>query len=241
MFDDSKYIHKSDNISLKFDIQKYIDVGISSNFDTDYEFGIKDAIPMSLNVESFILIKTSCMHNIHHLFQLPVKTEIKWKIKGGTENGAFKIGSGMDAEFFARDCGDSVIFYPQLQNIGKNTIHKKIYIELTIKPIESSLVEQDEYKFIVHVNILIIRRFLKTNYRVKMFLSRMDNNNDNNNNLDNNILNSDIIEYLNDIKNTTKIEQEGNQLLFKSLNSCKICNLSVIVNLNKYSFSDKIF
>ena len=122
---------------------------------------IKNTIIVSIII--FIFIKTSCMHNIIHIFQLPVKTEIKWKIKGGTDNGAFKIGSGMDAEYFARDCGDSVIFYPQLQTIGKNTIHKKICIELTINQFGSSLVEQQEFKFIVNVNILIIRRFLKTN------------------------------------------------------------------------------
>ena len=164
MLKDSKNNHESKNqMSLEFDIQRYLDVSITSSFDDNYYFGLKDAIPITLNVESFIFLKTCCMHNIIHIFQLPLKTEIKWKIKGGTDNGAFKIGSGMDAEYFAPDCGDSVIFYPQLQTIGKNTIHKKICIELTINQLGSSLVEQQEYKFIVDVNILIIRRFLKTN------------------------------------------------------------------------------
>ena len=53
-----------------------------------------------------------------------------------------------------------------------------------------------------------------------MFLSRIDK--EDNNNLDNNILNSYIVVNPNEIKYTTKMEQEGNQLLFKSLNSCKL-------------------
>ncbi|HEX7141769.1 MAG TPA: hypothetical protein VF222_04755 [Nitrososphaeraceae archaeon] len=43
-----------------------------------------------------------------------------------------------------------------------------------------------------------------------MFLSRIDK--EDNNNLDNNILNSYIVVNPNEIKNTTKMEQEGNQL-----------------------------
>ena len=135
MLKDSKNNHESNNkISLKFDIQRYLDVSIISNFDDDdnHFFGIKDAIPITLKVESFIFIKSYCIHNIHHIFRLPIKTEIKWKIKGGTDNGAFKIGGGMDAEYFARDNGDAVIFYPQLKNTSKDTSYKNICIYLTI-------------------------------------------------------------------------------------------------------------
>ncbi|MGZ8891055.1 MAG: hypothetical protein ACXW0J_06615 [Nitrososphaeraceae archaeon] len=223
MLKDSKNNHESNNkMSLKFDIQRYLDVSIIPSFDDDdnHFFGIKDAIPITLKVESFIFIKSYCIHNIQHIFRLPVKTEIKWKINGGTENGAFKIGGGMDAEYFARDHGDSVIFYPQLKNTSKDTTYKNICIYLTINQLGSTLFKQQEYKFIVNVNILIIRRLLKTNYTVKMFLSRIDK--EDNDNLDNNILNSYIVVNPNEIKNTTKMEQEGNQLLFKSLNSCKL-------------------
>ena len=238
----------NNNMSLEFDVQRYLDVNIASSFDDNYYFGIKDAIPITLKVESFIFIKSYCKHNIHHIFRLPVKTEIKWKIKGGTDNGAFQIGSGMDAEFFARDSGDSVIFYPQLKNISKDTTYKNICIYLTINQLGSTLFEQQEYKFIVNVNILIVRKFLKRDYRVKMFVTKLDDddgNYDENNHKvdydDSSILNSNILRPDDDLKSITRVEQEGNLILFKSVNSCKICNLMVIVKYNKSSFYIKFF
>lgn len=237
----------SDKIPLEFDIQRYLDVKLTSSFDDTYYFGIKDAIPITLNVESFIFIKTNCQHNIHHIFRLPVKTEIKWKIKGGTDNGAFKIGGGMDAEFFARDYGDSVIFYPKLNNTSKDTTYKNISIYLTINQLGSTLFDQQEYKFVVNVNIFITRKLLKTNYRVKMFVSKLDNddhNDENNNKLyndDSSILNSNIPSKMDDLKSIGKVEQDGNLILFKSFKSCKICNLMVIVKSDKTSFFIKFF
>jgi hypothetical protein len=236
----------SDKIPLEFNIQRYLDVNLTSSFDDNYHFGIKDAIPITLNVESFIFIKTNCKHTIHHIFRLPVKTEIKWKIKGGTDNGAFKIGGGMDAEYFARDYGDSVIFYPKLNNTSKDTTYKNISIYLTINQLGSTLFDQQEYKFVVNVNILITRKLLKTNYRVKMFVSKLDNDdhNDENNKLyndDSSILNSNIPSKRDDLKSIGKVEQDGNLILFKSFNSCKICNLMVIVKSNKTSFFIKFF
>jgi hypothetical protein len=238
----------NNNMSLEFDVQRYLDVNIASSFDDNYYFGIKDAIPITLKVESFIFIKSYCKHNIHHIFRLPIKTKIKWKIKGGTDNGAFQIGSGMDAEFFARDSGDSVIFYPQLKNISKDTTYKNICIYLTINQLGSSLFEQQEYKFIVNVNILIVRKFLKRDYRVKMFITKLDeddgNYDENNHKVDydgSSILNSNILRADDDLKSITRVEQEGNLILFKSINSCKICNLMVIVKYNKSSFYIKFF
>lgn len=251
MLKNSKNNHESNNkMSLEFDIQRYLDVNITSSFDDNYYFGSKDAIPITLKVESFIFIKSYCKHNIHHIFRLPVKTEIKWKIKGGTDNGAFKIGSGMDAEFFARDSGDSVIFYPQLKNTRKDTTFKNICIYLTINQLGSTLFEQQEYKFIVNVNILIVRKFLKRDYRVKMFVTKLndddeDNYDENNNKVEDNdyssILNSNILRPDDDLKSITKVEQDGNLILFKSFNNCKICNLIVIVKSNKTSFYIKFF
>ena len=251
MLKDSKNNHESNNkMSLKFDIQRYLDASIIPSFDDDdnHFFGIKDAIPITLKVESFVFIKTYCIHNIHHIFRLPVKTEIKWKIKGGTDNGAFKIGWGIDAEYFARDHGDSVIFYPQLKNISKDTTYKNICIFLTINQLGSTLFEKQEYKFLVNVNILIIRKFLKRNYRVKMFVSKLnddDNYDDENNNKvdDSSILNSNIISPVddNDLKSIGKVEQDGDLILYKSVNSCKTCNLMVIVKSNKTSFYIKFF
>lgn len=253
MLKNSKNNHESNNkMSLEFDIQRYLDVNIASSFDDNYYFGIKDAVPITLKVESFIFIKSYCKHNIHHIFRLPVKTEIKWKIKGGTENGAFKIGSGMDAEFFARDSGDSVIFYPQLKNTSKDTTYKNVCIYLTINQLGSTLFEQQEYKFVVNVNILIIRKFLKRDYRVKMFVTKLDDYDDDEDNYDENnnkveynnyssILNSNILRPHDDQKSITKVEQDGNLILFKSFNSCKICNLMVIVKSNKNSFYIKFF
>ena len=234
----------TDKIPLEFDIQRYLDVNLNSSFDDNYYFDIKDAIPITLNVESFIFIKTDCKHNIHHIFRLPVKAEIKWKIKGGTDNGAFKIGGGMDAEYFARDYGDSVIFYPELKNMNKDTTYKNISIYLTINQMGSTLFEQQEYKFVVNVNILITRKLLKTNYRVKMFVSKLDNNDDHNNKLyngDSSILNSNIPITEDDLKSIGKVEQDGNLILFKSFKSCNICNLMVIVKSNKTSFFIKLF
>jgi hypothetical protein len=250
VLNDSKNNHESKNqMSLEFDIQRYLDVSITSNFDDNYYFGLKDAIPITLNVESFIFIKSYCIHNIHHIFKLPVKTEIKWKIKGGIDNGAFKIGSGIDAEYFARDYGDSVIFYPQLKNISKDTNYKKISIYLTINQVGSSLFKEKEYNFIVNVNMLLIRKFLKRNYRVKMFVSKLNNENDYdvdenniiNGNNNNSILISNISSDDDDQKYIAAVEQDGDLILFKSLDSCKICNLMIIVKSNKTSFYIKFF
>ena len=250
MLKDSKNNHESNNkMSLEFDIQRYLDVSIISSFDDSYHFGLKDAIPITLNVESFIFIKSYCIHNIHHIFRLPVKTEIKWKIKGGTDNGAFKIGGGIDAEYFARDYGDSVIFYPQLKNTSKDTTYKNISIYLTINQVGSSLFKAQEYKFIVNVNMLLIRKFLKRNYRVKMFVSKLTNDDDYddenkivNDNKNNSLLNSNIPRSDDDdLKSIATVEQDGDLILFKSLDSCKICNLMIIVKSNKTSFYIKFF
>src|SRR5829696_7806103 len=97
----------------------------------------------------------------------------------------------MDAKYFPRDYGDSVIFYPQLKNISKETTYKNIPIYLTINQLGSTLFEQQEYKFVVNVNILITRKFLKTNYRVKMLVIKIDNNDDDYA-YSSNILNSNI-------------------------------------------------
>lgn len=231
----------NNNISLDFDIQRYLDVNIIDSNLYDQEFGIKDAIPISLNLNSFIFIKTSCIHNILHNFKLPVKAEIKWKIKGGIANGAFKIGNGMDAEFFPRDSGDSVIFYPELQNNNnKNLAYKKICIELTVKQLGSNILKEQEYQFFVNVDILISRKFIKRTFRIKMFVSKIDDQDTNK--VDNHISKPNVINS-DDLKSivTTKIEkkekeevEEGkNQVSFKSVNSCKICNLSIIIKTKK--------
>ncbi|HJU58975.1 MAG TPA: hypothetical protein VJ583_04450, partial [Nitrososphaeraceae archaeon] len=238
----------NNNISLDFDIQRYLDVDISDSNLYKQEFGIKDAIPISLNLESFIFIKTSCIHGILHNFKLPVKTKIKWKIKGGITNGAFKIGNGMDAEYFAQDSGDSVIFYPQLQNNdnNKNLTYKKICIELTVKQLGSSIFKEQEYHFFVNVNILISRKFTKRTFRIKMFVSELDDQDNDDNKVDNYISKPNVINS-NDLKSTAiKIEKEekedeerkNHQISFKSTNSsCKICNLSIIIKTKKTSSS----
>jgi hypothetical protein len=111
----------------------------------------------------------------------------------------------------------------------------------------SSLFKEQEYKFIVNVNMLLIRKFLKRNYRVKMFVSKLNDDdyddeskivNDNNNN---SILNSNIPRSDNDLKSIVTVEQDGDLVLFKSLDSCKICNLMIIVKSNKTSFYIKFF
>jgi hypothetical protein len=234
----------NNNISLDFDIQRYLDVDISDSNLYKQEFGIKDAIPISLNLESFIFIKTSCIHGILHNFKLPVKTEIKWKIKGGIANGAFKIGNGMDAEYFPQDTGDSVIFYPPLQNnSSKNLTYKKICIELIVKQLGSRIFKEQEYQFFVNVHILISRKFAKRTFRIKMFVSQLeDQDNDNNNDkIDNYISNPNVTDS-DDLKSTTNVvkkekneEGKNHQISFKSINSCKICNLSIIIKTQKTS------
>jgi hypothetical protein len=243
LLDELENKNETNNIPLDFDIQRYVDVDISDSNLYQREFGIKDAIPISLNLESFIFIKTHCMHNIFHIFKLPVKTEIKWKIKDGIANGAFKIGNGMDAEYFPRDSGDSVILYPQLQNDNdnrdnKNFKNKKIFLELSVKQLDSNILKKQEYQFLVTVDIFILRKFAKQTFRIKIFVSRMDNQNNINNSQSNHINNhnSDVDFNSNNLISTTKLnktkvhKKEGNVLLVKSLNDCKICNLSIIVN-----------
>ena len=246
-------INNNNNISLDFDIQRYLDVDISDSNLYEQEFDIKDAIPISLNLKSFIFIKTSCIHGILHNFKLPIKTEIKWKIKGGIANGAFKIGNGMDAEYFPQDSGDSVIFYPPLQNSNNNDkilTYKKICIELTVKQLggDSSIFKEKEYHFFVNVNILISRKFAKRTFRIKMFVNRLegqdnDNNNynDDNNKIENyiskrSVINSDDLKSTVTNKVEKKEEKNYHQILFKSINSsCKICNLSIIIKTKKTS------
>ena len=256
--------NNTNNLSLDFDIQRYVDVDISDSNIYQQEFGIRDAIPISLNLESFIFIKTHCIHNIFHIFKLPIKTEIKWKIKGGIENGAFKIGNGMDAEYFPRDSGDSVILYPQLQNNNDNDDdnnninnfkNKKIFLELSVKQLDSNILKKQEYQFLITVDIFVLRKFAKQTFRIKIFVSKMENQNDasnyhNNNNHSNDIYNhNSSVDFNSDNSiSTTKLEntqvhkKEGNDLLFKSLNNCKICNLSITaVNIAKNTTSTPHF
>ncbi|HEX7257156.1 MAG TPA: hypothetical protein VF242_03765 [Nitrososphaeraceae archaeon] len=239
MFNELKNKNETNNISLDFDIHRYLDVNILDSNLYEQEFGIRDAIPISLNLDSFILIKTSCIHNILHNFKLPVKTEIKWKIKGGIANGAFKIGNGMDAEYFPRDSGDSVIFYPQLQNNNKNLTYKKICIELTVKQLGSRIFKEQEYQFFVNVNILISRKLVKRTFRIKMFVSEIEDQDNHNNKADIHI-SKPSVSNSDDLKSTTKTEkkekeEEGgkNLVSIKSINSCKICNLSIITKTKK--------
>ena len=242
MLNELKNKNETNNISLDFVIQRYLDVNILDSNLYEQEFGIRDAIPISLNLDSFIFIKTSCMHNILHNFKLPVKTEIKWKIKGGIANGAFNIGNGMDAEYFPRDSGDSVIFYPQLQNNNKNLAYKKICIELTVKQLGSSIFKEQEYHFFVNVNILISRKLVKRTFRIKMFVSDLeDQDNHHGNKADNHISKPSVINS-DELKSTIKTEkkekeeeeEEGKNLVsIKSINSCKICNLSIIAKTKK--------
>ena len=232
--------NETNNISLDFEIQRFLDVSISDSNLYKREFGIKDAIPISLNLESFIFIKTNCIHNILHIFKLPVRTEIKWKIQGGITNGAFKIGNGMDAEYFPRDSGDSVIFYPQLQRDSKNLTYKKICIELTVRQLGSRVFKEEEYHFFVNVNILIAKKFAKRTFRTKMFVSKIEDQDNDDNKVDN-YIKSNIINSHN-LKPTfaiiTKIEKEKEegknyQISFKSINSCNTCNLSIIMKIKK--------
>src|SRR5215210_744567 len=70
----------------------------------------------------------------------------------------------------------------------------------------------------------------------------MNNNNvDSYNNGSSFILNSNIQSPADDLKSIAKVEQNGNLILFKSFNSCKICNLMVIFKSNKTSFFIKFF
>ena len=233
--------NETNNISLDFEIQRSLDVSISDSNLYKREFGIKDAIPISLNLESFIFIKTNCMHNILHIFKLPVRTEIKWKIQGGITNGAFKIGNGMDAEYFPRDSGDSVIFYPQLQSDSKNLTYKKICIELTVRQLGSRVFKEEEYHFFVNVNILISKKFAKRTFRTKMFVSKIEDKDNDTNKVDNYISKSNVINSHNlkpTFATTTKIEKEEEegknyQVSFKSINSCNICNLLIIMKIKK--------
>src|SRR5690349_1483307 len=109
--------------------------------------------------------------------------------------------------------------------MNKDTTYKKFSIYLTINQMGSTLFEQQEYKFVVHVNILITRKLFKKNYRVKMFVSKLDNNDDHNNKLNNSnssILNSNLPIMEDDLKSIGKVEQDGNLILFKSVKSCNI-------------------
>jgi hypothetical protein len=246
LLNDLQNKNETNNMSLDFEIQRSLKVSISDSDLYKREFGIKDAIPITLNVESFIFIITDCKHNIHHIFRLPVKTEIKWKIQGGIDNGAFKIGNGMDAEYFPRDSGDSVIFYPQLQSDSKNLTYKKICIELIVKQLGSRIFNEQEYHFFVNVNILISRKFAKRTFRTKMFVSKIEEQDNDNNKRDNYISRSNVVNSHNlkpTFATTTKIEEKEEQerqnyrVSFKSINSCNICNLSIIMKIKKTPFS----
>ena len=238
---------ENDNISLRFEIHRSLDVNISNSNLNKREFDIKDAIPISLNLESFILINTHCIHGILHVFKLPVRSEIKWKIQGGLANGAFKIGNGMDAEYFPRDSGDSVIFYPQLQSSRKNLTYKKICIELTLRQLGSPIFKDLEYLFFVNVIILITKKFPRRTFRAKVFVNKQeDSDNDNDNKIANYIPKSNVIDSDNSKPTfatiTKKKEEEGKnyQVSFKSINSCEICDLSLIYRIKNntpYLFS----
>jgi hypothetical protein len=238
---------ENDNISLRFEIHRSLDVNISNSNLNKREFDIKDAIPISLNLESFILIKTHCIHGILHIFKLPIRSEIKWKIQGGLANGAFKIGNGMNAEYFPRDSGDSVIFYPQLQSSRKNLTYKKICIELTVRQLGSPIFKDLEYHFFVNVNILIAKKFPRRTFSAKVFVNKQeDSENYNDKKIANYIPKSNAIDSDNSkptfATTTKKKEEEGKnyRVSFTSINSCEICDLSLIYKIKNntpYLFS----
>jgi len=239
--------NETNEISLCIEIHRSLDVTISNSNLYKREFDIKEPIPISLNLGSFNFIKTHCIHGILHIFKIPVRSEIKWKIQGGITNGAFKIGKGMDAEYFPRDSGDSVIFYPQLQRSSKNLTYKNICIELIVRQLGSSVFKELEFHFFVNVNIMIAKKFPRKTFRAKMFVYKQeDSNNNNNNKIDNYIPKSNVYDSDNSklsfATTTKKKEEKGKnyQVSFKSNNSCKICNLSLVINIKNntpYLFS----
>ncbi|HJS64394.1 MAG TPA: hypothetical protein VJ767_06000 [Nitrososphaeraceae archaeon] len=213
--------------SVDYEIHRYCDIDIAFPIN-EISFGIRDAIPIKLDVKSHVIIKALCRHQQSHIFKLPADSKINWKIEQeDKENGAFKIGYGTNAEYMTRDTGNCVLFYPQLNEIRNNQATKNIKIFLTATQIGlKSFRGQRQDKFLINIEITIFKKFLKSKCKARISLEKDDSDPSKKNDL--------CLSYTTD----DNFENENNQLLIaekydnlvsiKTQKSCNICNLRIL-------------
>jgi len=213
--------------SVDYKINRYCDIDIASPIN-EFNFGIRDAIPIKLDVKSYVIIKAVCRHQQSHIFQLPVVSKINWKIEQeDKENGAFKIGYGMDAEYMTRDTGNCVLFYPQLNDIKNNQVKKNIKIFLTASQIGlKSFTGKRQYKFLVNIEITIFKKFLKSLCKARISLQKNDSDSCKKNDL----FLSSTTDYNFENENNRLLiaERYGNLVSIKTQKSCNLCNLRIL-------------
>lgn len=214
---------------MNYKIQSFCHVEMDSPT-KEITFGIKDSIPIKLNVKSLALVQAFCNHGIVHNFQFPVAYKIEWIIEGGKEKGAFKIGNGIDAEYVTRDTGNCVIFYPALHDISTNPDKKNIKIMVNVDQIGLKFYNQEKKKYLLNIDIIISKKNLKSLCKGKISFHSDECNN---------INNREVALPLADLKNEIAKENTGNLSIIenkhdddcislKTKKSCNICNLRIL-------------
>lgn len=229
-YDDGKDDEISDSNFLStvdYEIHRYCDVDIAFPIN-EISFGIRDAIPIKLDVKSYVIIKALCRHQQSHIFQLPATSKIDWKIEQeGKENGAFKIGYGIDAEYTTKDTGNCVLFYPQSSDIKNNQARKNIKIFLTANQIGlKSFRGKRQYKFLINIDIIVFKKFLKRSFKARISLQKDHSDPSKKNEL---CLSSTTDDNFENENNQLLIsEKYGNLVSIKTQKSCNICNLRIL-------------
>lgn len=213
--------------SVDYEIHRYCDIDIAFPIN-EISFGIRDAIPIKLDVKSHVIIKALCRHQQSHIFKLPADSKINWKIEQeDKENGAFKIGYGTNAEYMTRDTGNCVLFYPQLNDIKNNQAKKNIKIFLTATQIGlKSFKGKKQYKFLINIEITIFKKFLKSLCKARISLQKDYSDSCEKNDL---CLSSTTVDNFETENNGLIIaERYGNLVSIKTKKSCNICNLRIL-------------
>ena len=226
--DEDDHVSESNYLySVDYEIHRYCDIDIAFPIN-EISFGIRDAIPIKLDVKSHVIIKALCRHQQSHIFKLPVDSKINWKIEQeDKENGAFKIGYGMDAEYMTRDTGNCVLFYPQLNDIRNNQAKKNIKIFLTATQIGlKSFRGKKQYKFLINIEITIFKKFLKSSCKARISLQKDYSDSCEKNDL---CLSSTTVDNF-ETENIGLLiaERYGNLVSLKTKKSCNICNLRIL-------------
>lgn len=228
-------LQSSSYSSINYKILNFCEVGIESP-NKEIIFGIRDSIPIKLEVKSFVLIKALCKHKVVHNFQFPVECKIDWIIERGKEKGAFKIGHGIDAEYVTRDTGNCVVFYPELYGISNNPDKKNIKILLDIDQIGFKSLNNQEMKkkYFLNIDITISKKNFRSTCKAKISIHSDECNNITNYDIglcQDDLENKIVKENTTNTTNLSIMEKKYDDNNFVSIHtekSCNICDLRIL-------------
>lgn len=181
-------------------------------------FHQKEGLPIKLLIQNFIIVYVNCKHGIIHSFKIPIRSNIKWKVINGFEDGAFKIGYATNVEYVIQEYGDCVIYYPPREGIqsGKD---REVKISVTIK---NNNDHHNEKKYLLTIMLLRERSFRdRMSYRARIHLKKEEEDYKQINN--NALKDYDGVELENTI--TAKLIAKGlNDNSITNVDESKFCN-----------------